>query len=190
MGEAELFAIQHYQRERWWLPVDSAGIGGTRHRQRRMLTNYKNWSIDTSKQKGWLQFLTEEEYDTICRNGAQIPAAEPERAHEEPSEPERRSNDSTGLGRPTQRCSAEYLKRRQTLPENVLTWPFHSNDANMVPRTHLLSCERQCKLATLTTLRHILSTEYGPLQDEDAEERRAESRLPRRRCACASAFSD
>ena len=38
----------------------------TRNRQRLMLTNYKNWSIDTSKHpKGWLKILTVEEFNAL-----------------------------------------------------------------------------------------------------------------------------
>ena len=37
-----------------------------RSRQRLMLTNLKNWGIDTSKlQKGWVKLLTENEYERI-----------------------------------------------------------------------------------------------------------------------------
>ena len=37
-----------------------------RSRQRLMLTNLKNWGIDTSKlQKGWVKLLTETEYERI-----------------------------------------------------------------------------------------------------------------------------
>ena len=38
----------------------------TRNRQRLMLTNYKNWSIDTSKHpKGWLKILTLDEFNAL-----------------------------------------------------------------------------------------------------------------------------
>ena len=60
-----------------------------RARQRRMLTNLRNWGIDTGKQKGWIKLLTPSEYDTLSRDGAQKPSGV--EAEDRPT----RSDDST-----------------------------------------------------------------------------------------------
>ena len=54
-----------------------------------MLTNLRNWGIDTGKQKGWIKLLTPSEYDKLSRDGAQKPSGV--EAEDRPT----RSDDST-----------------------------------------------------------------------------------------------
>ena len=81
----------------------------TRNRQRLMLTNYKNWGIDTTKQpKGWLKILSKDEYDAM-----RTPSAEPENeVSRNKSEPEDRCV--------TRRCCAQLTL---PLPKKLLTDP-------------------------------------------------------------------
>ena len=54
----------------FWLIVERADERDTRSRQRLMLTNYKHWGIDASKQpKGWLKVLTGEEFNALNNPG-------------------------------------------------------------------------------------------------------------------------
>ncbi len=67
-----------------------------RSRQRLMLTNLRNWGIDTGQHaKGWARLLNKDEYDRISRNEA---PAEPECADDdaESSEQAPRGNNSAG----------------------------------------------------------------------------------------------
>ena len=85
----------------------------TRNRQRLMLTNYKNWGIDTTKQpKGWLKILSKDEYDAM-----QTPAAEPEEAVETPHQVGRNKSE------PEDRCVPRRCWAQLTLPKNMLTDP-------------------------------------------------------------------
>ena len=85
----------------------------TRNRQRLMLTNYKNWCIDTSKQpEGWLKILTKDEYDAM-----RTPAAEPEEAVETPPKVSRSKSEPEDRYVP-RRCWTEL-----TLPKNLQSDP-------------------------------------------------------------------
>ena len=85
----------------------------TRNRQRLMLTNYKNWGIDTTKQpKGWLKILSKDEYDAT-----RTPAAGPEEAVETPHTVSRSNSEPEDRYAP-RRCWAQL-----TLPKNLLTDP-------------------------------------------------------------------
>ena len=81
----------------------------TRNRQRLMLTNYKNWGIDMTKQpKGWLKILSKDEYDAM-----RTPSAEPE------------NEVSRNKSEPEDRCVPRCCWAQLTLPlpENLLTDP-------------------------------------------------------------------
>ncbi len=107
-----------------------------RSRQRLMLTNLRNWGVDTSQQpKGWARLLNKDEYDRISRNEA---PAEPEGPREAelaaPSEP--CSNNSEGAGQPSHQAIASVSKPLSShhhanscsllqLPDNLLTTTVH-----------------------------------------------------------------
>ena len=61
--------VRENNGEGFLLIVERADERDTRNRQRLMLTNYKHWGIDASKQpKGWLKVLTAEEFNALNNN--------------------------------------------------------------------------------------------------------------------------
>ena len=85
-----------------------------RARQRLMLTNLKNWGIDTGKQKGWLKVLTKDEYNALNEHRRDARNSLPNQCCDDDS-------DCMAETKPAlPRCSA---KVTLPLPPNLLTDP-------------------------------------------------------------------
>jgi hypothetical protein len=126
------------QGDGYLLLVQRSEERDTRARQRLMLTNLRNWSIDTSKQKGWLTLLTAEEYrDANSRGGESktgnnkvdderstaVPASALEPSSDESEEADQARHLASAVPR---HCSAEVKREeaplfRLRLPPNLLT---------------------------------------------------------------------
>ena len=86
-----------------------------RARQRLMLTNLKNWGIETGKQKGWLKILTEDEYTALNEHRGDARNSLPNQRCDDDS-------DDMAETKPAfQRCSATLAL---PLPPNLLTDPL------------------------------------------------------------------
>ena len=85
-----------------------------RARQRLMLTNLKNWGIDTGKQKGWLKILTDDEYTALNEQKGDARNSLPNQRCDDDSD------DMAETKPALQRCSATLAL---PLPPNLLTDP-------------------------------------------------------------------
>ena len=100
-----------------------------RNRQRLMLTNYRNWSIDTSKQpKGWLKLLTEDEFRVMLSERNERSIQEEALAQDQCSDDADKTAELTSTKKPAAllSCGAELLGHSGQplglrLPMNLLT---------------------------------------------------------------------
>ena len=83
-----------------------------RARQRLMLTNLKNWGIDTGKQKGWLKILTKDEFADLNEQKGDARNSLPNQRCDDDSD------DMAETKPALPRCSATLA-----LPPNLLTDP-------------------------------------------------------------------